>query len=1624
MAYNVFCDGTLINGSDVSSALLSPTLDLELNSAGSFTFTLPPDHEAYDDIRLINSEIEVFENDKLIFFGRPSEINIDWYNQKKITCEGALAYMNDVVVRPKVFDGKLISELFTDIITQYNTQVEQRKKFVIGNITITDRYVSTEIDYGIAYSVLQSTCIDSTGGYLFLRKENGVTYIDWLADVPNVNETQKVSFAINLLDIKQDTKVEDICSVVVPLGGEVDGETVTIGPVNDNKDYLVDEDALAEYGQVMKIKQWSDITEPQHLLDKAEEWLEEEQIKKLTIEVDAAEYHYMDESQEAFVLGQKVEVISGPHNLSKLVPITKISISLDDGTKKITLGTPPRKDLTELTNYDNSSNSGDSNGGSGGSGGGGSVKIPVKDVRLKKPGENKFRSVVEAKIAKIDLSDMTFPVEDVLQGGSSLVVNKKAIIPPFPTIPVEDVLYGGSSLVVNKKAIIPPYPTIPVRDVLQGGSSLVVNGNAIIPPFPTIPVRDVLMGGSSLVVNGEAIIPIEPNPEDETTEDLESIKIGDTVYKLKGGGGGGGEQYTCDLLFENDPLPSPTIGTNDVTRTYTLTQSIDDYDAVYVIGYSVYSSSAKTISHSNLVLKPDYYLPITNTVDNPFELNGGHKDTNRRLWFSFPTSTSIQTIANRTESNSEPILYKVYGLKFTSSVTVDYPEIYSEDEREIGVWTDGKPLYQKTIYLGTLTRDTSWHFVNHNISDIDTVVRITGKINNGNSSELYWYDLPIHRANSNNGITIGANETVIQYMNSWLSPNADCSVNLRYTKTTDQPGSGQWLPGGTTAIQYSEKEQIVGQWTDGKTLYQKTFYFASMTKKTYYNGESNVDNAFCIAVSIGTEQTSPSYVSTSSVAGSKSIDCEVNNNVMQFWASSENDLSNVYITMQYTKTADTPAELKQQMLVTQKEFEAFAYKYQNYQYKTMSSYYDNDERVIGRWTDGKPLYQKTWTFDSNVTINTSWSDIPVTKSEYNFERIINVITTDSVGTNNKIMVAIDDTSKTVIRGYACRNSSVTIKHLTMQYTKTTDVAGTGPTPGNIIYLPAMYSEEEREVGVWTDGKPLYQKTKILTGTFNGSMNNISSGLEDVPIDNICYINALGVVSTGVYVNIPHVNRQNSNDNGGFTINPPNYTINLRFTTNWSMNKMIFTYRYTKTTDQPGGTRNFITNNMVSIPDIYSEEEREVGVWTDGKPLYQRSVVQDLTLSSSWQNYISASGIDIVDVEINKLIRNNDQIAPPFQKEGICSWVVRDNYLKMAIQGSLASEGWVLKSATIKYTKTADEPGSGTFWKNATPTGSLVKDVIKNGTSLVNANGIAEIPTGGVEDVKVNHQSILNSQNEVNIDSYEYMWSVTAKSGAYSKGNNVFNFLSDSSNNYLSSIDYDKHISYDRSSSYSKHSNMIYYEKEGERYGEGYYLPPILRVMVQYNDDSYYSSSINYNEAAGSYNHQAVLTFNDFSYIEPYMDDTHDSDKFGGCITGIRMNRYLMYDLPHGKYSTDIREDGVWIDGHKIYTVTYDEVNRLMYNEDFYTLGQIANYIDDPVIIDIRVTCKREGAEGVITKGTSTGAAIEGHFIQEANTTNPWYFSIVNKSGSRKYIGSVTVWFIKSGESVSDDSESS
>lgn len=360
MVYQLYLDGLDIFNQQDDRKLLNSNVTMELNSAGSCEFTMPLTHRYYDSISLLSQTLEIKdENGDVIWYGRPSEISIDFYKQKKVYFEGPLSFFNDTIQRPHEYSDLDTSthSFFRALITNHNSQItDPNRQFAVGNITIPSVGIYRKTDYETTKECLERMCIDAEGGYLMFRRVQGVNYIDWYAEPPVISN-QDIVYALNMTDLDQGINCDDVYSCLIPLGDEIDGERLTIADVNSGVDYLVNQEAVSLYGRIFKVVEFEGFSDSSSatktkLKEEGTRYMTREwndYLKnRLTLEISAADLGYINAEYSTLQLGKRVRVLSTPHGIDKTLPITKVNFSLDSGVKDVTVGTPDRQNLSEI----------------------------------------------------------------------------------------------------------------------------------------------------------------------------------------------------------------------------------------------------------------------------------------------------------------------------------------------------------------------------------------------------------------------------------------------------------------------------------------------------------------------------------------------------------------------------------------------------------------------------------------------------------------------------------------------------------------------------------------------------------------------------------------------------------------------------------------------------------------------------------------------------------------------------------------------------------------------------------------------------------------------------------------------------------------------------------------------------------------------------------------------------------------------------------------------------------------------------------------------------------------------------------------------------------------------------
>lgn len=233
-------------------------------------------------------------------------------------------------------------------------------------------------------------------------------------------------------------------------------------------------------------------------------------------------------------------------------------------------------------------------------------------------------------------------------------------------------------------------------------------------------------------------------------------------------------------------------------------------------------------------------------------------------------------------------------------------DLYSTDERLIGQWVDGKPLYQKSFVISSQSADVGeYNISSFGISNVETMLPIEAVVTNGSVMNGAWFS-------ASNYLTVNYNlsDTILRVYAPTQNTNFPLRVTARYTKTTDSP-----IAIGSDT-EYSTTEKIVGTWVGGEPIWQKTYTVditsTSTVDYTFAHGIANIDkivdikgiywetssspNEFYNIPSIWIDSTGTDIVTFSYIS------VENTTNIKLRFKSNVFGVGKVFITIQYTKT--------------------------------------------------------------------------------------------------------------------------------------------------------------------------------------------------------------------------------------------------------------------------------------------------------------------------------------------------------------------------------------------------------------------------------------------------------------------------------------------------------------------------------------------------------------------------------------------------------------------------------------------------------------------------------------------------------------------------------------------------
>lgn len=352
---------TLFYPGDLECALTKAALKRALNDAGAFNITVPTSNPLFNSFKRRISEAVIYKNDEEIWRGEVRKEGLNLKKEKNVYIVGELAYLNASSQPQRELKDKTPQQMLGVLLDYHNANVESRKQFQLGIVTLDANYYDWTTNYEGTLDYIRTEMCENLGGNLRIRRVNGVRYLDLvkLQDYGKIS-SQAIEFGSNLLDFTSDIDADEIATVVRPLGKKLEesefedlDKYVTIESVNDGSDCIENEDAInSGIGKVCRTVHFNVLEDPAAVYTAGVNWLEDKQFENMELTVSAVDLSGMNVDVEELNLGDYVHTLAKPFGMDRWAYITEDSLDLlNPATKRnVNIGEKVKQSYTQQSN--------------------------------------------------------------------------------------------------------------------------------------------------------------------------------------------------------------------------------------------------------------------------------------------------------------------------------------------------------------------------------------------------------------------------------------------------------------------------------------------------------------------------------------------------------------------------------------------------------------------------------------------------------------------------------------------------------------------------------------------------------------------------------------------------------------------------------------------------------------------------------------------------------------------------------------------------------------------------------------------------------------------------------------------------------------------------------------------------------------------------------------------------------------------------------------------------------------------------------------------------------------------------------------------------------------------------
>ena len=300
----------------------------QLNKAGSFGFTVTSSNPMYDSIYRIGTNIYVTKDESCIFYGRVLDVVRDSYNSKIVTCEGALAFLNDIVIEPFTYSsatgyvtGSTLVSHFTNVIGKYNSGCCSLRniQYNIGVLPSLFSDIESCRVPGITDYVTVKEALDdilsvdpSVGVMISYAGGSPLMLLSTLpfGTIEFDDETASFEVGVNVIDISETSSADDIYTHIIPIGD--DNITTDLAEA----DRMLSSELVEKYGRIDRVVRFDGAKTENELLKRItayKRYFANVDMPKL--EMTAVDMKYLGMDTTMVNVGLSVNIRSRPHGI-------------------------------------------------------------------------------------------------------------------------------------------------------------------------------------------------------------------------------------------------------------------------------------------------------------------------------------------------------------------------------------------------------------------------------------------------------------------------------------------------------------------------------------------------------------------------------------------------------------------------------------------------------------------------------------------------------------------------------------------------------------------------------------------------------------------------------------------------------------------------------------------------------------------------------------------------------------------------------------------------------------------------------------------------------------------------------------------------------------------------------------------------------------------------------------------------------------------------------------------------------------------------------------------------------------------------------------------------------------